>query len=183
MFKSTSSIEEVPYCFSISFIKFRDRKSLILTRIEGFRTVPPVWFHRWLWNDAQSLMWYRRGALLVFKVFNNWIKESHNIGSLSPSALHNTAKYKLNFIPQKYLPTTFISCLCFQSVLVSLLRWNFGGKIMSNVDLSKLQTRTWSCTFQIIGISLLKTRISVGKLWVTWVQIDFSKLAHNLIES
>ena len=33
------------------------------TRFERFRTTAQVWIHRCLWNDAQSLMWYRRGAL------------------------------------------------------------------------------------------------------------------------
>ena len=33
-----------------------------------FRTVTPVWIHIWWWNDAQSLMLLRRGALLFFKV-------------------------------------------------------------------------------------------------------------------
>ena len=32
------------------------QKSPILTRIERFRTVTPVWIHRWFWNDTQSLM-------------------------------------------------------------------------------------------------------------------------------
>ena len=31
------------------------KKSPILTWIGCFRTVTPVWIHRWLWNDAQSL--------------------------------------------------------------------------------------------------------------------------------
>ena len=34
----------------------RLKKSSILTRIERFRTVTPVWIHQWLWNDAQCLM-------------------------------------------------------------------------------------------------------------------------------
>ena len=33
-----------------------DQKLPILTWIERFRTVTPVWIHRWIWNDAQSLM-------------------------------------------------------------------------------------------------------------------------------
>ena len=33
-----------------------------------FRTVTPIWIHPWLWNDAQSLMQYRIGSLLFFKV-------------------------------------------------------------------------------------------------------------------
>ena len=34
----------------------RTKKSPILTWIEGFRIVTPVWTHWWLWNNAQSLM-------------------------------------------------------------------------------------------------------------------------------
>ena len=33
-----------------------------------FRTVTPVWIQIWWWNDAQSLMSSRRGALLILKV-------------------------------------------------------------------------------------------------------------------
>ena len=44
------------------------RNSSILTQIERFRTVTPVWIQWWLWNDAQSLEPHRRGALLFFKV-------------------------------------------------------------------------------------------------------------------
>ena len=47
-----------------------DKKSLILTRIEHFWTVTPVWIHSWIWNDAQRLMLYRRGTLLFYKVIN-----------------------------------------------------------------------------------------------------------------
>ena len=62
------------YCFSRSSVKFQghigqkiadfDPKS----RIERFRTVTPVWIHPWLWNDAQSLMYYGGSALLFTKV-------------------------------------------------------------------------------------------------------------------
>ena len=34
----------------------RTKKSSIFTQIERFRTVTQVWLHRWIWNDAQSLM-------------------------------------------------------------------------------------------------------------------------------
>ena len=48
MHKAWSSIEEVPlpYCFSRSSVKFQghmDKKSLILTQIERFQIVTPVW--------------------------------------------------------------------------------------------------------------------------------------------
>ena len=58
MLKSWSSIEEVPYCFSRLSVKFQGHKgqtSLILSGIERFRTVTPVWIRPWLWNDLQSL--------------------------------------------------------------------------------------------------------------------------------
>ena len=40
----------------------------VTTQLNRFRTVTPVWIHRWWWNDAYSLMLLRRGALLFFKV-------------------------------------------------------------------------------------------------------------------
>ena len=54
----------------------RDKKSPILTQIGRFRTVTPVWIYQWLRNDAQSLKWVRRGALLFFKVIHQ-ISRSH----------------------------------------------------------------------------------------------------------
>ena len=81
MHKAWSSREEVPYYFSRSSVKFQGhkwQKLPILTRIECFRTVTAVWIHRWLWNDAQGLMQYRRGALLFFEVINQ-IWRSHGL--------------------------------------------------------------------------------------------------------
>ena len=40
----------------------------VKSQFSHFRTVTPVWIHIWWWNDGQSLMWFRRGALLFFKV-------------------------------------------------------------------------------------------------------------------
>ena len=45
----------------------------------GISGLTPVWIHRWLWNDAQSLKYCRRGALMFFKVIcqisrSNWTK-------------------------------------------------------------------------------------------------------------
>ena len=39
----------------------------ILNRIQRCRSVAPVWIHRWFRNDAQSLKWHRRGALIFFR--------------------------------------------------------------------------------------------------------------------
>ena len=47
-----------------------------LTQIGRFRTVTPVWIHKWLWNDAQSLKKCRRGVLLFFTVIRQ-ISRSH----------------------------------------------------------------------------------------------------------
>ena len=58
MHKAWSSIEEVPYCFSRSSVKFQghmEQKNIDFDQIGRFRTVTPVWIHQWLRNDAQSL--------------------------------------------------------------------------------------------------------------------------------
>ena len=125
--RAWSSIEEVPYCFSRSYIKLQGHmalkivdfgpylafpdcisslespmatkwctklevalkrcpivlqghpsnfkvtqleKSSNLTQIGGFRTVTPVWIHRWLRNVAQSLKQQRRDALLFSRVIH-----------------------------------------------------------------------------------------------------------------
>ena len=54
------------------------KKSPISTRIERFQSVTSAWIHRWIWNDTQSLMQYRRGALLFFKVIHQ-ISRSHGL--------------------------------------------------------------------------------------------------------
>ena len=70
MHKAWRCLEEVPYCFSRSSIKFQGhtaKKSSILTQIGCCRTVTPFWIHQWLWNDAQNLKQHRRGALFFFQ--------------------------------------------------------------------------------------------------------------------
>ena len=60
MHKARSSIEEVPYCFLMSSVKFQGhtaKKILILTQIRRFRTVTAVSIHWWLLNDAQKKTW------------------------------------------------------------------------------------------------------------------------------
>ena len=48
----------------------------VMTQLNRFRTVTPVWIHICWWNDAYSLMLIRRGALLFFKVIRQ-ISRSH----------------------------------------------------------------------------------------------------------
>ena len=48
----------------------------VTTQLNRFRTVTPVWIHIWWWNDAYSLMLFRRDALLFFKVIRQ-ISRSH----------------------------------------------------------------------------------------------------------
>ena len=48
----------------------------VMTPLNNFRTVTPVLIHILQWNDAQSLMLLRRGALLFFKVIRQ-ISRSH----------------------------------------------------------------------------------------------------------
>ena len=48
----------------------------VMTPFSRFWTVTPVWIHIWRWNDAQSLMLLKRGALLFWKVICQ-ISRSH----------------------------------------------------------------------------------------------------------
>ena len=48
----------------------------VMTQLNRFRTVTPVWIHICWWNDVYSLMLLRRGALLFFKVIRQ-ISRSH----------------------------------------------------------------------------------------------------------
>ena len=48
----------------------------VMTQLNRFRTVTPVWIHICWWNDAYSLMLLRRGALLFFEVIRQ-ISRSH----------------------------------------------------------------------------------------------------------
>ena len=52
------------------------RSKQILPQFRCCLTVTPVWIHRWLQNNAQSLKWPKRGALLIFKVIHQ-ISRSH----------------------------------------------------------------------------------------------------------
>ena len=70
------------------------KKSSILTRIGRFRTVPRVWIHRMLWNDAQSLKQHRRGVLSCFKVLRRLVR-SHGakIANCDPN-LRSSTKFQ-----------------------------------------------------------------------------------------
>ena len=46
------------------------RSKQILLQFRHFLTITPVWIHRWLQNNKQSLMWHRSDALLSFKVIH-----------------------------------------------------------------------------------------------------------------
>ena len=52
----------------------------VRTQFCPFWTVTWFWTHIWRWNDAQSMMWHRRGALFFFKVIfqisiSTWTKQ------------------------------------------------------------------------------------------------------------
>ena len=63
---------------SVKFEAHTGRKLPIVTRIERFRTVTSVLIHWWIWNYAQSLMLYRRGAIKFFEVIHQ-ISRSHGL--------------------------------------------------------------------------------------------------------
>ena len=81
MHKAWSSIEEVPYCFARSSVKFQNHTALKIVEFDPigrFRTVTPVWIHQWVRNAAQSFKQHRRGALSFSKVIHQ-ISRSHQI--------------------------------------------------------------------------------------------------------
>ena len=49
----------------------------VTNKLNGYRTVTPVWIHIWWWNDAYSLVMLRRGALLFLNVIPQ-ISRSHD---------------------------------------------------------------------------------------------------------
>ena len=59
MHKAWSIIEEMPYCFWMSSVKFQGHTALKIvefnTKIERFQTITPIWIHQWVRSDAQSL--------------------------------------------------------------------------------------------------------------------------------
>ena len=66
--KYWSGIEEVSSCFFHGHPSNFEvtRKKCLFWPIESFLTLTPILFHRCLWNDSQSLKWYRNGAMLFF---------------------------------------------------------------------------------------------------------------------
>ena len=116
MHKAWSSIEEVPYCFQghTSNCKVtRLKKSSNLTQIGHFQTVTPVWIHWWIWNETQSLMWYRRHALLFFGIIHQ-ISRSHRrkINDLNPIWVRLLGRSQLS-LPSD-LPC-FPRCMAYQT--------------------------------------------------------------------
>ena len=49
----------------------------IMTPLNRFRTITPVWIQIWQWNDAKSLISFRRGVLLFFSKVIRQILRSH----------------------------------------------------------------------------------------------------------
>ena len=68
--------EGLPMTEVMSMQKCKVRGQEVKTQISCFGTITPVWFHIWRWNDAQSLILFRSGALLIFKVICQ-ISRSH----------------------------------------------------------------------------------------------------------
>ena len=82
----------------------------VMTLLSRFGTVTPVWIHIWWWNDAQSLMLLRRGALLFFKV-DRQISRSHGYKNVDfdPNWAFPDSNYSLN------LPMAMKQCTKFET--------------------------------------------------------------------
>ena len=73
MQKAWSSIEDVYCYFSRLSLKFQGHTRQKIADFYpnlDFRTVTQIWIHWFLWNDAQSLTYYRRGDLLFSEVIH-----------------------------------------------------------------------------------------------------------------
>ena len=62
----------------------------VKTQLSLFRTVTPVWIQIWQWNNAHSLKWPRRGALLFFKVICQISRLSHGSKKLTQTGRFRT---------------------------------------------------------------------------------------------
>ena len=62
------------------------------TQCSRFRTVTPVWIPIWLRNEAQSLKWHRRGALLFFYHTPVWKTDVLCYGNVRPSVLRTSVR-------------------------------------------------------------------------------------------
>ena len=67
-------------------------RSEVKTKFNRFRTATQVWIHMWRWNDAQGLVWLRRGVLLFLaanKQFCEWfsppVRLSHRVPAIVSS--------------------------------------------------------------------------------------------------
>ena len=68
-----SSSKNTSFCLSICLSHLFHNVPVI---VSSFRTMTPVEIHRWVRNDAQTLQWHRRGALMFLKVIRQ-ISKSH----------------------------------------------------------------------------------------------------------
>ena len=106
------------------------------TQLCCFRTVTPVWIHRWWWNDAHSLILLRRGALLFLaatKQLNDWF---------SPSVCLSVCHTFLTMFPSSYHHEIFRSCYQWQM-------WRPCKKSRSKVKVTEVTTqlnRFWTVT-------------------------------------
>ena len=105
--KAWSNAELVPYHFSRSSVSYSnfnvtwDKKLPISTRIERLQL---EFTDQWEWNDAQNLIWYKRGALLFFGVIHqisrshglkNWQYESYLSNIIRPVAAIKSLRFAL----------------------------------------------------------------------------------------
>ena len=71
--------------------------SPILTRIERFWPVYQVWIHPWLWNNVQSLVKYRRGALFFSMSSTKFrVKTGQKISDFDPNSAFLDCSSSLN---------------------------------------------------------------------------------------
>ena len=78
--KLEAAQKRCPIVFSRSSVKLQSHTAEKIVNFEFFQTVTPVWIHWWIWNDAQSLMWYSRGVLSSIEIIHQ-ISRSHGLNN------------------------------------------------------------------------------------------------------
>ena len=166
MHKAWSSIEEVPYCFSRSSVKFQGHtvlRSSNLTQIGSFGTVTPVWIHRWLWNVTQSFKQQKARCPVVFQGHPSNFKVTRD--KTSP-ILTKIGRFRTIGRSQLSNPSDLP---CFDKYHVNVDNFIFGNLYldsplhlhMDHINISTPITKT-----NIWPILPLRTRyISGGNLW------------------
>ena len=188
---------------SMPKVKFKNQRSRskgskqILLQFGCFQTITIVWILRWLRNDAQSLMWHRRGALLFFKVIcqisrwqgpeNQWFWSDLNVSGLWLQSEFTDGYEMMHSLNRWYLRGALLFC----EVIFPISRWHRGWKLMFWLWFESFQmTTSWMAMkwhTSLLGawkripvvflghLSNFKVTWAEKSIWI-WVEQDYKAI-------